>query len=201
MTARDPPRAFIGPFIGIALLFAALGPPIGGATFVPLALLLKASAAAGAFAFATVIAMMFGHWIMLFASYAVGLGPAVATGVLYALWDAAAPARWPRALAAAVIGGLIAYLVALRLAALGSSLDMIFEPDFGAPAVQSISLTAPAISVTAPDPATLGSIEIELVRAFVASGAVAGFVCAMAASLMGLTLQPTPLRPDAGGAA
>ncbi len=96
MSDPAPPRRFVGPFIGIALVFAALGPPIGGATFVPLALLLKAPAAAGAFAFSAVIASLFGHWILLIAAYAVGLGPAVATGVLYALWDAAAP----RALAA-----------------------------------------------------------------------------------------------------
>lgn len=169
--ADSPPRRFIGPFIGIAFVFAALGPPIGGATFAPLALLLKASAAAGAFAFATLAASLFGHWIMLFAAYAVGLGPAVATGVLYALWDAAAPQRWPRALAAAVIGGLVAYMVALRLAALGASLDMMFEPEFDAPSVESISVTA------APVP-----METGLLRAFVASGAVAGFVCAMAAN-------------------
>jgi hypothetical protein len=195
--ADAPPRSFIGPFIGIALLFAALGPPIGGATFVPLALVLKASAAAGAFAFATVIAALFGHWIMLFAAYAIGLGPAVATGVLYALWDAAAPPRWPRALAAAVIGGFVAYMVALRVA----SLDMMFEPGFDAPAIQSISLTARAISVTAPDPTAPVAIETGLVRAFVMSGAFAAFICAMAASLTGLTMQPTPFRPDAEGAA
>ncbi len=202
MTTSTPPRPFIGPFIGIALLFAALGPAIGGATFAPLALLLKASAAASAFAFTAVIASLFGHWILLIPAYVFGLGPAVATGVLYALWDAAAPARWPRALVAAVIGGLVAYMVALRLAALGASLDMMFEPGFGAPTVQSISLTAPAISLAvAGDPERAVSLEVGLVRAFVASGAVAGFVCAMAASLLGLTLQPAALPPDAKGAA
>ena len=218
MTTSAPPRRFIGPFIGIAFLFAALGPPVGGATFVPLALLVKASAAAGAFAFTAVIASQFGHRILLIPAYVFGLGPAVATGVLYALWDYAAPSRWPRALVAALIGGLVATLVALRLAALGASLDMIFEPNFDAPSVQSISLTAPAISLTAPAislaapaisltapaisvTAASGSIETGLVRAFVMSGAAAGLVCAMAASLLGLTMQQAPLRPDAGGAA
>ena len=193
MTDRARPRGFLAPFIGIALVFAALGPPIGGAIFVPLALLLKAPAAAGAFAFTALIASLFGHWIMLFAAYVIGIGPATATGVLYALWDAAAPERWPRALVAAVIGGFVAYAVALRLAALGGSLDMMFDPNFDAPTVQSISMTAPV----ATEPVSTGS---GLVRAFVASGAIAGLVCAMAASLFGLTMQPTPLRPGAEGA-
>jgi hypothetical protein len=188
-----PPRRLIGPFIGIALLFAALGPPIGGAAFVPLAFLIKAPAAAGAFAFSAAIASLFGHWIMLIAAYAIGFGPAVATGVLFALWDAAAPARWPRAPVAAVIGGCVAYAVALRLAALGASLDMMFETNFDAPTVQSISMATPA--ATAP---VAGS---GLVHAFVASGAIAALVCAMAAALAGLTRRPTPFRPGAEGAA
>ena len=107
-------RGALAASIGIALVFAALGPLIGGAIFVPLALLLKAPAAAGAFAFTALIASLFGHWIMLFAAYVIGIGPATATGVLYALWDAAAPERWPRALLAAVIGGFVAYAVALN---------------------------------------------------------------------------------------
>jgi hypothetical protein len=194
MTVSAPQRRFLGPFIGIALLFGALGPPIGGATFVPLALLLKAPAAAGAFALTAVVASLFGHWVMLLAAYGIGLGPATATGVLYALWDAAAPKRWPRALIAAAIGGVLAYAVALRLAALGASLDMMFESNFDAPTVQSISVMAPAPA----EPVTTGS---GLVRAFVMSGAVAGLACAMAASLCGLTMQPSPFRPGAEGAA
>ena len=189
-----PPRRFLGPFIGIALLFAALGPPVGGATFAPLALLLKASATAGAFAFTTLIASLFGHWILLVPAYAIGLGPAVTTGVLYALWDAAAPSRWPRALVAAAIGGVVSYAVALRLAALGVSLDMMFETNFDAPAVQSIRFVAT-------DPVGPVSAGIGLVRAFAVSGAIAAFVCAMAASLAGLTLQPAPLGPGAEGPA
>jgi hypothetical protein len=77
MTVSAPPRRFLAPFLGIALLFAALGPPVGGATFIPLALLLKAPAAAGAFAVTAVIGALVGHWILLLAAYVVGLGPAL----------------------------------------------------------------------------------------------------------------------------
>ena len=189
MTASAPPRRFIAPFIRIALVFAALGPPIGGATFVPLAVLLKAPAAGSAFAFTALVGSLFGHWLLLLPAYVIGLGPAATTGVLYALWDAAAPERWPRAPVGAVIGGFVAYAVALRLAALGASFDMMFQTDFDAPAVQSISWTASA----ATEPVALGTA---LVRAFVVSGGVAGFVCAMAASLLGLTMQTAPPRPE-----
>lgn len=188
MTDPAVRRRFIAPFIGIAFVFAALGPPIGGAIFVPFALLLKAPAAAGTFAFAALFAALFGHWIVLLVAYFVGVGPATATGVLYALWDAAAPERWPRALVAAVIGGFVTYAVALRLAALGVSLDMMFNPDVDAPTIQSINMTASV----ATEPVSAGS---GLVRAFVASGAIAGLVCAMAVSLFGLTMQPAPLHP------
>ncbi len=194
MTAPPAPRRFVAPFLGIALLFAALGPPVGAAAFVPLALATRTHGAAGAVALAALIASLFGHWILLLAAYAVGLAPAVTTGVLYAVWDALAPDRWPRALAAAVIGGFVAYAVALRLAAFGLSLDMMFGPEFDAPTVQSISATAPA--ATAPV-----STGIGLLRAFVAGGAVAGFVCATAASLFGQTKRPARFEAGAGSGA
>jgi hypothetical protein len=192
VSEQAPPRRFLGPFIGIAAVFAGLGPPIGGVTFVPLALALKASAAGGALAFATLVSALFGHWIMLIAAYVVGFGPAVATGVLYALWDAAAPGRWPRALVGAVIGGFVTYAVATRLAALGVSLDTMFDSNFDAPAMQSISMAEPVAT-------RLASTGAGLVRAFAASGAVAGMACAMAASLIGLTMQPRPVPPGAVG--
>ena len=59
------------------------------------------------------IGTMFGHALGLIAAYIVGVGPAAATGFLYALWDAVAPERAPRALVAALIGGLIVYGLAL----------------------------------------------------------------------------------------
>ncbi len=190
MTDPAVRRRFIAPFIGIAFVFAALGPPIGGAIFVPFALLLKAPAAAGTFAFTALFAALFGHWIMLLVAYVVGVEPATATGVLYALWDAAAPERWPRAPVAAIIGGFVTYAVALQLAALGVSLDMMFNPNVDAPTVQAINMTASV----ATEPVSAGS---GLVLAFVASGVIAGLVCAAAASLFGLTMQPAPLRPGA----
>ncbi|MFY9971732.1 MAG: hypothetical protein WAK41_20230, partial [Roseiarcus sp.] len=61
-------------------------------------------------------------------------------------------------------------------------------PDVDAPTIQSINMTASV----ATEPVSAGS---GLVRAFVASGAIAGLVCAMAVSLFGLTMQPAPLHP------
>ena len=189
MTEAVPPRRFVAPLIGMTFLFAAFGPPIGGAMFVPLALLFKAPAAAGAFAMSALIASPIGHWIMLVFAYVIGLGPAAATGFLYALWDAAAPDEWPRALVAAIIGGLATYAVALRLAALGVALDMMFETNGEPPSVEWISATSQ------------GPPESGLLHAFVMSGAVAGFACAMTASLFGLTMRPARFQPETDGAA
>ena len=113
-----------------------------------------------------------------------------ATGVLYALWDAAAPQRWPRALAAAVIGGLVAYMVALRLAALGASLDMMFEPDFDAPSVESISVTAAPV----PD----GDRALARIRRQRRGRRLR---LRDGRESIGLTMRPTPFRADAEGAA
>lgn len=192
MTAPDEPRPFVAPFLGIVLLFAVLGPPVGSMMFVPLALVLKARAAAGAAAFAAAIVAVFGHWLLLVAGYLIGFAPATMTGALYALWDAAAPKAWPRALAAAVIGGCVAYVVALRLAAVGASLDAMFDAHFEAPEAQSIAWITPV--------AAAPTTGLGLLHAFVASGAVAGLVCAMAASLFGLTMQAPPRRLEAEGA-
>ncbi len=192
MTDPEAPRPFWAPFLGVVLLFATLGPLIGSVTFVPLAIVLKARAAAGAAAFAAAVVGLFGHWILVVAGYLIGLAPATITGALYALWDAVAPKAWPRALIAAVIGGCVAYAVALRLEAIGTSLDALFDVHFDAPHAQSISLTT---QVALPPVAGVG-----LVHAFVASGAAAGLVCAMAASLLGLTMRPAPVQARPEGA-
>ena len=81
--------------IGIVALFAALGPAVGGAMFIPLSVILKPTITADTIALLVLIAALFGHAIGLVAAYVVGIGPAAATGFLYALWDAAVPARWP----------------------------------------------------------------------------------------------------------
>jgi hypothetical protein len=183
------PRSFVLPLIAIVLLFAALGPAIGGALFFPLAIVLKPPVGADTLALAALIATVFGHTIALVAAYVVGVGPAAATGFLYGLWDAAVPDRWPRALVAAIIGGVVAYGVLLRFAAIGGSVDMTIEASNGVQTADWI------------DSAFSGGIEGALAHAFVACGAIAGFVCAMAASLIGLTMRPTPAPSQTPGAA
>jgi hypothetical protein len=174
-------RPFFIPMIGIVGLFAILGPAVGGAMFIPLSVVFKPTITPDTIALLVLIAALFGHAIGLVAAYVVGVGPAAATGFLYALWDAAAPARWPRALVAGVIGGLIAYGLASRLAPLGATVEA------------SGGATGTA------DAAAADRIGVSLGHAFVACGAIAGFVCAVAANLIGLTMQPE--YPDLEAAA
>ena len=115
---------------------------------------------------------------MLIAAYLVGGGPAAAAGLLCGLWDAAAPERWPRAVPAAIIGAAVTYAVALRIAAVSSSVGFTIEGDFDAPMMDWI------------DSALSDGIGGALTRAFFASGAIAGLACAMAANLFGLSAQP-----------
>jgi len=177
--ARRPHRSFLAPMTRIAALFAALGPAVGWMIFVPLYLVLKPEVAPDAIGLLVLIAAVFRHVAGLSAAYVVGTGPAAATAFLYALWDAAAPARWPRALVAGVIGGLIAYGLALFLAPYIASV----EADPGSRPAERI------------DPALLDRIEARLSLAFVACGAVAGFVCAAAANLIGFTMRPEYAAP------
>lgn len=182
-------RPFVLPLIGLALLFATLGPAIGGALFVPLAVILKPPVAADALALSALVAALFGHTILLVAAYVIGVGPAAATGFLYALWDAAAPDRWPRSLVAAVIGGAVAYAVVTRLGAIGASVDMTVESNIGVSTADWI------------DEAFSNGLQGALAHAFVACGAVAGFVCAMIASLIGLTMRPLSTPAQSPGTA
>jgi hypothetical protein len=179
----QPPRPFFLPTIGLTLLFALFGPAIGGALFAPIALSLAAPAAAhvaGPIGWAATLA---GHTFALIVAYLFGVGPAAATGFVYALWDAAAPIRAPRALVAALIGGAMAYALFHWLASLGASIEAAFD----------VTMTPP-----------VGDwIEATLRHGFVACGAVAGFVCALAASLLGLTTRgaliparPAPVPPE-----
>jgi len=186
----ERPRRFFLPLIGLTLLFAIFGPMIGGALFAPLAVLLETQHATDAPGSVAATAAAFGHGLAMVFAYAVGLGPAAATGFLYGLWDAAAPAAAPRALAAAVIGGALVYLVYLWLAALGASADANlsdFSPEFAA----WIETSFPR------------GFEVAARDALVACGAVAGFGCAMAASLIGLTTRAAlaPPPPAASGGA
>src|SRR5271163_1697866 len=187
MTERA--RPFFIPMSGIVALFAALGPGVGGAMFIPLSVVFKPTITPDTIALLVLIAALFGHAVGLIAAYVVGVGPAAATGFLYGLWDAAAPERWPRALVAAVIGGAVAYAVLLRLAAIGGSGDMTIEASSGVQTADWI------------DSAFSRGIEGALAHAFVACSAIAGFVCAMAASLIGLTMRRTPALGPTPGAA
>jgi len=188
MSPGNDSRGLILPLIGIMLIFAPLGPPVGGVLFAPFAVILKPPVAAGgAVVLSALIAALLGHTVLMLAAYVVGIGPAAATGFLYALWDAVAPERWPRALAAAVIGGVVAYAMLLRLAAIGASVQIAVEHNMdpsGADWTQSVFA---------------GRLEGTLAHAFVACGAVAGFVSAMAASLVGLTMRPAPAQPSGAG--
>jgi hypothetical protein len=181
----DPTRPFFVPMIAIVALFAALGPAIGGAMFIPLSVVFKPSITPDTIAALVLIAALFGHAVGLIAAYAVGIGPAAATGFLYALWDAAAPARWPRAVVAALIGGLIVYGLASRLAPLGASVEMTVEANLGPPSAEWI------------DAASAGRIGATLIHALVACGAIAGLVCALATNLLGLTMRPEHARLEA----
>jgi hypothetical protein len=168
-------RPFFVPMIGIVLLFAALGPAIGGALFIPLSIVFKTPADPEAIGLMVLIAALFGHALGLIAAYIVGAGPAAATGFLYALWDAAAPERAPRALVAALIGGLIVYGLLSRVNPMGASIEMTIETNLGS---------------HAGDWAFPSRIGVTLGHAFIACGAIAGLVCAFAANLIGLTMRP-----------
>ena len=177
-------RPFFIPMIGIVALFAALGPAVGGAMFIPLSVVFKPTITPDTIALLVLIAALFGHAIGLIAAYVVGIGPAAATGFLYALWDAAAPERWPRALVAALIGGLVAYGLALRLAPLGASVEMAVDANGGSSAAEWIKAASP------------DRIGVTLGHAFVACGAIAGLVCGLAANLLGLTMQSEIQSPE-----
>jgi hypothetical protein len=189
---NQPPRRFFLPMIGLALLFAALGPAIGAALFVAIALALETPAAAQAVGHFGSLAPPLARAIALVVAYVLGAGPAAATGFLYALWDAAAPAGAPRSLAAALIGGAMTYCLFLWLASLGGSLEATIWTD-GSPGAGRWA-----------NAAFSGELGATLRHALIACGAVAGLVCAMAASLIGLTtrgalaLEPPAPAPPGG---
>jgi uncharacterized membrane protein YeaQ/YmgE (transglycosylase-associated protein family) len=168
-------RPFFVPMIGIVLLFAALGPAVGGVLFIPLSIVFKTPTDPEAIGLMVLIAALFGHALGLIAAYIVGVGPAAVTGFLYALWDAAAPERAPRALVAALIGGLIVYGLLSRVNPMGASIEMTIETNLGSHAA---------------DWAFPSRFGVTLGHAFIACGAIAGLVCAFAASLIGLTMRP-----------
>jgi uncharacterized membrane protein YeaQ/YmgE (transglycosylase-associated protein family) len=167
-------RPFFVPMIGIVLLFAGLGPAIGGALFIPLSVVFKTPTDLEAIGLVVLISTVFGHVVGLIAAYVVGVAPAAATGFLYALWDAVAPERAPRALVAALIGGLIVYGLLLRLNPVWASFEMTIKTNIGGDASE---WTFP------------GRIGVTLGHAFVACAAISSLVCAFVANLLGLTTR------------
>ncbi len=189
----ERPRRFFLPLIGFALLFAAFGPANGGVLFAPIVVVLAAPHGAAAVGTVGGIALLFGHGLALVFAYIVGIGPAAAAGFVYGLWDAAAPAGAPRALAAAIIGGAITFFVFLWLATIGASFEASMGADVSAEFRSWIEPWFPR------------GFDVTLRDALVACGAVAGLACAMAASLIGLTTQgalaPAPAPPAPSGGA
>jgi hypothetical protein len=167
-------RPFFVPMIGIVLLFAALGPAVGGALFIPLSIVFKTPTDLEAIGLMVLISTFFGHAIGLIAAYVVGVGPAAATGFLYALWDAVAPERAPRALVAALIGGVLVYGLLLRLNPVWAAFEMTIRT---------------SLSPEAGDWASPGRVGVTLGHAFVACAAIAGLVSAFTANLIGLTTR------------
>ena len=165
---------FFVPMIGIMLLFAALGPAVGGALFIPLSIVFKTPTDFEAIGLMVLISTMFGHALGLIAAYIVGVGPAAATGFLYALWDAVAPERAPRALVAALIGGVLVYGLLLRLNPVWASFEMTIRTNVSPDAIEW---------------AFPGRVGVTLGHAFVACAAIAGLVCAFTANLVGLTMR------------
>ena len=167
-------RPFFVPMIGLVLLFAALGPAIGGAMFIPLSIAFKAPTDLETIGLMVLVGTVFGHAFGLIAAYIVGVAPAAATGFLYALWDAAAPERAPRALVAALIGGLIVYGLLSRLNPVAASFEMTIRTDLGSPVHWEAA----------------SRIGLTLGHALIACGAIAGLVSAFVANLIGLTMRP-----------
>jgi hypothetical protein len=187
----ERPPCFFLPLIGLTLLFAALGPAIGGALFAPIAVVLAAPRATDAAATVASLAAVFGHGVALVFAYILGIWPAAATGFVYGLWDGAAPAEAPRALAAAIIGGAIAYCVYLWFASIGASFAASAGADVSGEFRDWFAPWFPH------------GLDATLRGALVGCGALAGFGCAMIASVIGLTtkgaLAPAP-PPASGGA-
>ena len=196
-------RPFFLPMIGIVLLFAALGPAIGAALFIPLSLAFEAPKGVGMLAVFGPMALVLGHavgWILV---YAFGVGPAAATGFLFSLWDAAAPVRAPRALVAAILGGLIAGGFLSRLNPVGYHVQIMLMT-----IMSGIEGNLGAVEMKFGPHVDPGPVMVRLIvataRAFVACGGIAGLVSAFVANWLGLTMRPefalsAPLPPPAEG--
>ena len=170
-------RPFFLPALGIVVLFALLGPAVGGAVFIPVAMALEAGTDAATHM--GWIAGLIGHAYALIPAYVLGFLPAMLTGLCYALYDAWAPSWAPRALGAALIGALFAHALSMALMSAGAGLSLWIQGDFG-----------DGVSDIVND-WTAGEFDEGLYRALVLAGAASGLACAMAAQLLGLRLKRT----------
>jgi hypothetical protein len=178
--AAPQPRGFFLPALGLVALFAALGPAIGGAVFIPLALFAEAQSQAAVHI--GWIAGLIGHAFALIPAYIVGFLPAAFTGLAYALYDAWAPPRAPRGLGAGLIGAVFAHGLYLWLLWAGAAMIGWIRFDLGDDAGNFVYDW------------TAGEFDASLYHALIASGAIAAFVCAVAAKLLGLTMLNADLR-------
>ena len=177
MNADPPPPRFWPPALGLVALFGLLGPAVGGALAIPLAFAFAVPSSVDVVSNIGWVAAAIGHGFILIPAYLFGLGPAIGAGLVYALADSAAPERAPRALIAAAIGALFAYVLVLALISLGAFIvGMIGE---GWREMLSDWIGSPF--------AEEGGGA--LTEAIVVSGAAAAFVCSLAASLLGLTTR------------
>lgn len=179
MSAPAPPaaprRGFFLPALGLVVLFAALGPAVGGAVFIPLAMFAEAQSEAAAHI--GWIAGLIGHAFALIPAYVLGFLPAAFTGLAYALYDAWAPPAAPRALGAALIGALFAHGLYLWLMRAGAEVGAWIRFDLGDAAGDVVYDW------------TAGEFDASLYHALIASGAIAAFACAATAGLLGLTTR------------
>jgi hypothetical protein len=171
MIEAEPPRPFFWPATLLTLLFMALGPAVGGAAFIPLAALAEADTQAAVHI--GWIAGLIGHAFALIPAYALGLFPAAFTGLGFAIYDAWAPPRWPRALAAAAIGAMFAQALYLWLMWAGSLLSAWAAADLGDVVYDW----------------TAGEFDASLHYALIVSGALSGFACAACAGLLGIAIR------------
>ena len=170
-----PRRGFFLPMLGLVALFTAMGPAVGGALFIPLAMIAEAQGQAAVHI--GWIAGLIGHAFALIPAYVLGLLPAAFTGLAYALYDAWAPPAAPRALGAGLIGALFSHGLYLWLLQAGATLNDWIGADFGAGVGDYVHEW------------TAGEFDASLYHALIASGAIAAFACAAAAHLMGLTTR------------
>jgi hypothetical protein len=173
--AAPPRRGFFLPTLGLVVLFMALGPAVGGAVFIPLAMIAETETQAAVHI--GWIAGLIGHAFALIPAYVLGLLPAAFTGLAYALYDAWAPPAAPRALGAGLIGALFAHALYLWILKAGAEMIAWIRFDLGDAAGDTLYGW------------TAGEFDASLYHALIASGAIAAFACAAAANLLGLTTR------------